>query len=114
MTFAEVLKGAGYRTGLVGKWGLGGPDTPGHPNLQGFDYFFGYLGQRHAHNYYPEFLFHNEARVQVAGNRLPEPRRGDGSGEALDKITYSHDLLRIRRWPSSTGTGKVLFCSILR
>ena len=92
MTLAEVLKGAGYRTGLVGKWGLGGPDTPGHPNRQGFDYFFGYLGQRHAHNYYPEFLFHNEARVQVAGNRLPEPRRGDGAGEALDKITYSHDL----------------------
>lgn len=92
-TFAETLQGAGYRTALVGKWGLGGPDTPGHPNRQGFDYFFGYLGQRHAHNFYPEFLFHNEDSVSVAGNRLPEPRRGDGAGEAIEKITYSHDLL---------------------
>ena len=92
-TFAETLKEAGYRTGLVGKWGLGGPNTPGHPNRQGFDYFFGYLGQRHAHNYYPEFLFLNEMRVLVAGNRLPEPRRGDGAGEAVEKGTYSHDML---------------------
>lgn len=93
VTFAEVLQEAGYRTALVGKWGLGGPDTPGHPNRQGFDYFFGYLGQRHAHNYYTEFLFHNEDSVAVPGNRMPEPRRGDGAGEALDKITYSHDLI---------------------
>ena len=93
VTFAEVLQEAGYRTALVGKWGLGGPDTPGHPNRQGFDYFFGYLGQRHAHNYYTEFLFHNEDSVAVPGNRMPEPRRGDGAGEALDKVTYSHDLI---------------------
>jgi arylsulfatase A-like enzyme len=92
VTTAEVLREAGYRTGLVGKWGLGGPQTPGHPNNQGFDYFFGYLGQRHAHNYYPEFLFHNHERVDVPGNDLPEPRRGDGAGEAIEKVTYSHDL----------------------
>lgn len=92
VTMAEVLNGAGYRTGLIGKWGLGGPDSPGHPNNQGFDHFFGYLGQRHAHNYYPEFLFFNGDRVDVPGNRLPEPKRGDGAGEAVEKVTYSHDL----------------------
>lgn len=92
VTMAEVLQEAGYSTGLVGKWGLGGPDTPGHPNNQGFDHFFGYLGQRHAHNYYPEFLFYNEERIDVPGNVLPEPRRGDGAGEAIEKVTYSHDL----------------------
>lgn len=92
VTMAEVLQAAGYRTGLVGKWGLGGPDSPGHPNNQGFDHFFGYLGQRHAHNYYPEFLFHNNERVDVPGNRMPEPKREDGAGQAIEKVTYSHDL----------------------
>lgn len=92
VTVAEVLKSAGYATGLVGKWGLGGPDTSGIPNRQGFDYFFGYLGQRHAHNYYPEFLFRNEERVPL-NNKLPEPVRGDGAGVAVDKNDYSHDLI---------------------
>ena len=47
-TVAEVLKKAGYTTGLIGKWGLGEPGTTGVPNSQGFDYFFGYLNQHHA------------------------------------------------------------------
>lgn len=92
VTVAEVLKSAGYATGLIGKWGLGGPDTSGIPNRQGFDYFFGYLGQRHAHNYYPEFLFRNEERVPL-NNKLPEPVRGDGAGVAVEKNDYSHDLI---------------------
>ena len=93
VTMAEVLKQAGYRTALIGKWGLGGPDSEGEPNRQGFDYFFGYLGQRHAHNYYPEFLFRNTERILLPGNRLPAPKREDGAGHAIDKVTYSHDLM---------------------
>ncbi len=93
VTLAEVLQDAGYRTGLIGKWGLGGPDSEGEPNNQGFDYFFGYLGQRHAHNYYPEFLFRNQERVLLPGNKIPEPQRGDGSGHAIEKVTYSHDVI---------------------
>jgi uncharacterized sulfatase len=92
VTVAEVLKGAGYATGLVGKWGLGGPDSEGHPNRQGFDYFYGYLGQRHAHNYYPAFLIRNAERVPL-GNKLPEPARADGAGKAVEKVAYSHDLI---------------------
>lgn len=92
VTVAEVLKTAGYATGLIGKWGLGAPGSSGIPNRQGFDYFFGYLGQRHAHNYYPEFLFRNEERVPL-NNKLPEPVRADGAGEALEKNEYSHDLI---------------------
>ena len=92
VTVAEMLKSAGYTTGLIGKWGLGGPDTSGIPNRQGFDYFFGYLGQRHAHNYYPEFLFRNEERVPL-NNTLPEPVREDGAGMAVEKNEYSHDLI---------------------
>lgn len=91
VTVAEVLKKAGYKTGLVGKWGLGGPDSSGHPNRQGFDYFFGYLCQRHAHNYYPEFLFRNETKVALNGNKVDNDRL-DGAGYATDRATYSHDL----------------------
>lgn len=57
VTIAEMLKPAGYATGFVGKWGLGGPDSEGHPNNQGFDRFYGYLCQRVAHNYYPTHLW---------------------------------------------------------
>jgi arylsulfatase A-like enzyme len=75
VTVAEVLKGAGYRTGVVGKWGLGEPGTTGVPGRQGFDYFYGYLNQNHAHSYYPEYLWQNDERVTLRGG------------------TYSHDLL---------------------
>ena len=92
LTVAKLLKRAGYATGLVGKWGLGGPDTTGEPNRQGFDYFYGYLCQRHAHNYYPEFLFRNRERVPLAGNRIAKPRP-DGAGFAVERAQYSHDLI---------------------
>ena len=51
VTVAEKLKEAGYATALCGKWGLGEIGSTGHPNRQGFDYFYGYLNQRHAHNF---------------------------------------------------------------
>ena len=39
LTLAEVLQENGYRTGMIGKWGLGEPNTSGEPNKKGFDYF---------------------------------------------------------------------------
>src|SRR5438105_14542699 len=42
VTAAKLLKGAGYATGLVGKWGLGTEGGPGVPTRQGFDHFLGY------------------------------------------------------------------------
>src|SRR5260221_2875361 len=66
-TFAEMLKGAGYRTGIIGKWGLGEPNTTGTPNKKGFDYFYGYLNQNLAHNYYPPYLWRNEEKVELGG-----------------------------------------------
>lgn len=80
VTVAEVLKDVGYRTGIFGKWGLGEPNTPGLPNLQGFDEFFGYLNQQHAHTYYPDSLWMNEIETFLPGNL---------SGQ---RDTYSHDL----------------------
>jgi arylsulfatase A-like enzyme len=65
ITVAEVLKSAGYSTGIIGKWGLGEPDTTGIPNRQGFDYWFGYLNQTLAHNYYPDYLWRNLKEVEV-------------------------------------------------
>ncbi len=78
-TIAEVLKRNGYTTGLVGKWGLGGP-KPGHtPNDHGFDFFYGYLCQRRAHNFYPAYLWKNhqpdllDNRVFNAHQKLDKP-----------------------------------------
>jgi arylsulfatase A-like enzyme len=59
----ELLQRAGYRTGLIGKWGLGEPGTPGIPNKKGFDYFYGFLNQNHAHHHYPDYLWRNEEKV---------------------------------------------------
>lgn len=91
-TVAEMLQGAGYRTGLIGKWGLGGPGSEGEPNRQGFDYFYGYLDQSHAHNYYPEFLFRNTERIPL-DNVVPEPKRTSGAGYSTTRREYSHDLI---------------------
>jgi arylsulfatase A-like enzyme len=62
---AELLQKAGYATALVGKWGLGEEGSTGIPTKKGFDHFFGYLNQSHAHNYYPDFLWRGEKRVAI-------------------------------------------------
>ncbi len=74
VTIAEMLNKEGYTSGIIGKWGLGGPGTEGEPNRQGFDHWFGYLCQRQAHSYYPEYLW------------------SDGKKVPLDGMTYTHDL----------------------
>lgn len=67
-TVASLLKGAGYRTALFGKWGLGGPGTGSVPNTRGFDQFYGYLDQQHAHNSYPEHIWDNQNEVMLRDN----------------------------------------------
>lgn len=59
-TIATMLKARGYATAIVGKWGLGGPASDGVPNRHGFDFFYGYLDQKQAHNHYPSHLWRNE------------------------------------------------------
>ena len=91
VTIAEVLRKAGYATALCGKWGLGEEGTAGVPTKQGFDYFFGYLNQHHAHNYYPAYLFLGEERVPL---KNVVPGSGDfGVGVATEKVEYSADLI---------------------
>lgn len=79
-TVAELLKKAGYVTGMTGKWGLGEPNTSGEPNRQGFDEWFGYLNQRRAHTYYPTFIWLNQGRFDLTGNMAGERNQ------------YTHDL----------------------
>lgn len=62
-TVGEVFKSLGYATACCGKWGLGGPHSVSRPNLRGFDYFYGYLGQGRAHKYYPDYLWENNEQV---------------------------------------------------
>jgi arylsulfatase A-like enzyme len=94
VTVAELLKQAGYTTGIIGKWGLGEPDTTGIPNKQGFDYWFGYLNQRHAHNYYPEYLWRNEEKYKLKNevNHVIGGRDRTPGGVATKRVEYSHDL----------------------
>lgn len=74
VSVAAVLKEAGYATGLVGKWGLGGPGSVGEPGRHGFDHWLAYLCQRQAHDYYPGYLWKNGRRLELGGK------------------VYSHDL----------------------
>jgi len=81
VTVAQLLQKSGYATGGFGKWGLGDLGTDGVPWKKGFDQFFGYLHQVHAHFFYPYFLLNNDQRFPLAGN------------ENGRRTTYSHDVI---------------------
>lgn len=74
-SLAVTLRDAGYATGAFGKWGLGPNGSSGAPRAVGFDRFFGYLCQRHAHSYFPAYLHDGEQRVPLA-NEPPVPGHG--------------------------------------
>ncbi|TVZ14692.1 arylsulfatase [Maribacter sp. MAR_2009_72] len=69
-TIASYLKDVGYKTALVGKWGLGAPHTHSIPNEMGFDFFYGFNCQRQAHTYYPLHLYKNRNRVHLANDTV--------------------------------------------
>lgn len=92
ITVAELLKMAGYATGGFGKWGLGNPGTTGVPEKQGFDLFYGYYDQRHAHNYFPAFLIRNSKQIAMkGGNGVPGKA---GKGEAYTPDLILEEMLR--------------------
>ncbi len=83
VTIASLLKARGYATACVGKWGLGAVGSSGAPARQGFDLFFGYNCQRHAHNHYPAYLWRNDRKVALEGNTT----------NALTGKQYAPDLM---------------------
>ncbi|HEX5445463.1 MAG TPA: arylsulfatase, partial [Pirellulales bacterium] len=83
ITVAQLLKGAGYATACFGKWGMGMFDTTGSPLKKGFDHFLGYNCQRHAHSYFPEYLYRDDQRFELPGND------GQGIGQ-----TYAQELIQ--------------------
>jgi len=92
VTVAELLKGAGYRTGGVGKWAMGGVETSGFPLKNGFDFWMGYLDQGQAHNYYPTHLWRNGQKYPLPGNVLSDHPRARGR-VASRKVTWSHPVM---------------------
>ncbi|HWA28351.1 MAG TPA: arylsulfatase [Lacunisphaera sp.] len=91
VTVARVLQQAGYRTGLVGKWGLGLIDEEGEPRRQGFDSYFGFLSQTHAHNHYPDFLWRDGEKVSLP-NDITRVGPVEGVGYATKRVAYAGDL----------------------
>jgi arylsulfatase A-like enzyme len=83
VTVAKILHQNGYATACMGKWGMGMFDTPGSPLKNGFDHFFGYNCQRHAHSYFPTYLYRDDQRFELPGN--------DGKGVGK---TYAQELIQ--------------------
>lgn len=92
-TIAEVLKSAGYATGIIGKWGLGETtkNTAGLPWNRGFDFFYGYLNHGHAHNHYPGYLWRNETQEKLPNVVSKDPVFKGNVSEK--RVQYGHDLL---------------------
>lgn len=64
----EMFKSVGYKTGVFGKWGMGFPGSEGDPVKQGVDQFYGYNCQRQSHNFFPDHLWNNLNRVDLANS----------------------------------------------
>ncbi len=90
ITVAQVLKKAGYRTGCIGKWGVGRPGL-NDPNEHGFDYFYGYICMNHAHNCFPEWVIRNGKKVplrNVLAEKWKKRNVRPGSGVAAKKVDF--------------------------
>ena len=92
LTVAKHLQSAGYKTALIGKWGLGdvGAAESGLPRKQGFDEFYGFLNQHHAHNHFPDFLWRNETKEALPNVVTPVGETGAGYATKMEK--FADDL----------------------
>jgi arylsulfatase A-like enzyme len=90
-TIASIVKARGYATGGFGKWGCGGRDSTGVPEKHGFDVFFGYYDQVHAHSYYPPYLIRNSEEVPLEGNH------GGSEGKTYSRYVIHQEALKFIR-----------------
>jgi len=88
VTVSQILKGAGYATACMGKWGMGMFQTTGSPLKKDFDHFFGYNCQRHAHSYFPTYLYRDDHRFELPGND------GKGIGKTYAQNLIQEDVLK--------------------
>jgi arylsulfatase A-like enzyme len=105
-TVGTFLQKAGYKTGIVGKWGLGPPHTESIPTKMGFDFFYGYICQRQAHTYYPLHLYRNEHRVYLDNDTVNPRIRGLMPGED------PYDLQSYERYTLNEYTPDLMFDEI--
>lgn len=83
-TIGKLMQAAGYKTAVVGKWGLGMANTSGNPQEQGFDYAYGFLDQTQAHNYYPTHLWEN-GKWDTLKNKTINVHKSIDSATATEK-----------------------------
>lgn len=88
-TIGKILQKTGYKTALIGKWGLGAPNTHGTPTKQGFDFFYGYNCQRQAHQLYPKHLWKNDERVILNNELIPPHTKLDKNADSLNSKSYT-------------------------
>ena len=94
VTVASLLQQAGYKTGMVGKWGLGAPLSRSIPNEMGFDFFVGYNCQRQAHTHYPLHLWKNKEKM-LLDNALVAPNTKLPEGaDPYDIASYAQYTLK--------------------
>jgi arylsulfatase A-like enzyme len=74
MTVAQILKQAGYHTGLIGEWKLGDEHSSGAPWRKGFDEFAGYLNTTDAENFYADYIFRYapKSMLNATNNQLED------------------------------------------
>lgn len=115
-TLAKMLKNAGYQTAMVGKWGLGMNGTTGSPLLQGFDYYYGYLDQKQAHNYYPTHLWENDKPAPLSNDYflVHSPIEKGAGHQAFDQFKgadYAPDRMlgKALHFLDTTATQKPFF-----
>ena len=89
VTIASLLKKSGYRTGMIGKWGLGAPHTESIPTKMGFDYFFGINCQRMAHTFYPVFLYENQNRFNLGNDTVAPNTLLEKNADPFDQASYA-------------------------
>jgi len=107
LTIGKLLQARGYKTGMIGKWGLGAPHTESIPTSQGFDFFCGYNCQRQAHTYYPVHLYKNDSRIYLGNDTVAPHTLLEEGADPLDMASY-------KKYALSTYAPDVMFSEMIQ